>query len=193
MEPSTAAFGDVTRMPEEAQSAVSWGAIFAGAVAALALSFVLLALAAGFGLKLGSPWPGARPSPAEFTPFLGAWMIVVQVLASALGGYLAGRLRTKWLHVHSHEVHFRDTAHGLLVWALSTVAGVVLAPSVLAPAATPVAALATMATEHDANVAAQFSLFLAIGLLLGAFIACVAAALGGMRRDEMHALVRSGV
>jgi hypothetical protein len=193
MEPSTAAFGDVTRMPEEAQSAVSWGAIFAGAVAALALSFVLLALAAGFGLKLGSPWPGARPSPAEFTPFLGAWMIVVQVLASALGGYLAGRLRTKWLHVHSHEVHFRDTAHGLLVWALSTVAGVVLAASVLAPAATPVAALATMATEHDANVAAQFSLFLAIGLLLGAFIACVAAALGGMRRDEMHALVRSGV
>jgi hypothetical protein len=193
MEPSTAAFGDVTRMPEEAQSAVSWGAIFAGAVAALALSFVLLALAAGFGLKLGSPWPGARPSRADFTPILGAWMIVVQVLASALGGYLAGRLRTKWLHVHSHEVHFRDTAHGLLVWALSTVAGVVLAASVLAPAATPVAALATMATEHDANVAAQFSLFLAIGLLLGAFIACVAAALGGMRRDEMHALVRSGV
>jgi hypothetical protein len=179
-------------MPEEAQSAVSWGAIFAGAVAALALSFVLLALAAGFGMKLTSPWPGARPSLADFTPILGAWTIAVQVLASALGGYLAGRLRTKWLNVHGHEVHFRDTAHGLLVWALSTVGGVVLAATVLAPAATSVAALATLAADHDANVAAQFSLFLAIGLLLGAFIACVAAALGGMRRDEMHARIRSG-
>jgi hypothetical protein len=187
MEPSTAAFGDVTRMPEEAQSAVSWGAIFAGATAALALSFVLLALAAGFGLKLASPWPGARSSLTDFTPMLGAWMIVVQVLASALGGYLAGRLRTKWLNVHGHEVHFRDTAHGLLTWALSTVAGVVLAATVLAPPAVNVAALAMAPTERDANLAAQFSLFLAVGLLLGAFIASVAAALGGLRRDEMHA------
>ena len=109
MEPSTAAYRDVTLIPEEARSAVSWGAIFAGATAALALSFVLLGLAAGFGLKLAAPWPGARPSLAEVHPMLGAWMIVVQVLASALGGYLAGRLRTKWLHVHGHEVHFRDT------------------------------------------------------------------------------------
>jgi hypothetical protein len=182
---STSTFSDMTQT-HEAQSAVSWGAIFAGAVAALALSFVLLGLAAGFGLKLASPWPGARASLADFTPILGAWMIVVQVLSSAFGGYLAGRLRTKWLNVHSHEVHFRDTAHGLLVWALSTVAGVVLVATVLAPPAEHAVALAVMATERDANVAGQFSLFLAVGLLLGAFIASVAAALGGLRRDEMH-------
>jgi hypothetical protein len=189
-DPTTSPFNDVTRTSEETQSAVSWGAIFAGALAALALSLALLGLAAGFGLKLASPWPGARPSLAEFTPILGAWMIVVQVLASALGGYLAGRLRTRWLNVHSHEVHFRDTAHGLLVWALSTVAGVVLAATVLAPPAEHAAALAMMATERDANVAAQFSLFLGVGLLLGAFIACVAAALGGLRRDEMSTKFR---
>jgi hypothetical protein len=188
---STSTIHDVTHAAEESQSAVSWGAVFAGAVAALALSFVLVGLAAGFGLHLASPWPGAAPSLTDFTPMLGAWMIVVQVLASALGGYLAGRLRTKWLNVHDHEVHFRDTAHGLLVWALSTVAGVILAATVLAPATEHATAVALGMTERDAGISAQFSLFLAIGLLLGAFVACVAAALGGMRRDEMHTVFRT--
>jgi hypothetical protein len=184
---STAAIAD------ESQSAVSWPAILAGAVAALAISFVLMGLAAGFGLKLASPWPGARPSLAGFTPILGAWMIVVQVLSSAFGGYLAGRLRTKWLNVHTHEVHFRDTAHGLLVWAVSTVAGVVLVATLLTPPAEVVTAVVSvdpallqLAAEHQANIAAQFSLFMAVGLLLGAFVASVAAAIGGLRRDEMH-------
>jgi hypothetical protein len=187
--------GDAHR--HEAQSAVSWAAIFAGATAALALSFVLLALAAGFGLKLASPWPDMRAPGDDFTPMAGAVLVVVQVLSAALGGYLAGRLRTKWLNVHDHEVHFRDTAHGLLVWALSTVVGVVLATSVLIPAAahmpTPGAVIATvdLATaqaqaQRAANIAAQVSLFMGVGLLLSAFIAAVAAAIGGMRRDEMH-------
>ncbi len=207
--------------PAEAQSAVSWGAIIAGALAALALSLLLVALAAGFGLRLASPWPGGRNALggdlAHFSPTLGAAMIVVQVLASALGGYLAGRLRTKWTQAHGHEVHFRDTAHGLLTWAASTLAGVVLAASVLpaltggapaaqvgaaagsgdatalAPGAVPAVSAAAIdpaaqrRAEREANIAAQFSLFMGIGLLLGAFTACVAAALGGLRRDEMHA------
>ncbi|HEV7384925.1 MAG TPA: hypothetical protein VGN89_08600 [Phenylobacterium sp.] len=178
---------------DEVQSAVSWPAILAGAVAALAISLVLMGLAAGFGLKLASPWPGAHPSLSGFTPILGAWMMGVQVLSSALGGYLAGRLRTKWLNVHTHEVHFRDTAHGFLVWALSTVAGVLLVATLLAPppeAVTAVAvvdpALLQVAAERQANIAAQFSLFMSVGLLLGAFVASVAAAIGGLRRDEMH-------
>jgi hypothetical protein len=175
----------------EPQSAVSWGAVIAGAVAALAMAFVLMALAAGFGLRLASPWPGGRAATADFTPILGAWMIVVQVLSSALGGYLAGRLRTKWLNVHAHEVHFRDTAHGLLVWALATVAGVVLAAGVMpspAEVASATAALDPAALQRQANIAAQLSLFTAVGLLLSAFIASVAAAIGGLRRDDVHAL-----
>jgi hypothetical protein len=185
---STLAFGD------EPQSAVSWPAVFAGAVASLAIAFVLVGLAAGFGMKIASPWPSSHPALTGFDPILGSWMIVVQVLSSALGGYLAGRLRTKWLNVHAHEVHFRDTAHGLLAWALSTVAGVVLVAMVLAapPEMAPVAAgmdpaALRLAAERQAGIAAQFSLFMSIGLLLGAFVACVAAAIGGLRRDEMHA------
>ena len=209
---STPLAGELNR--EESQSAVSWGAVLAGATASLALTFVLVGLAAGFGLKLATPWPGARPVFADFSPALGAWMILVQVLASALGGYLAGRLRTKWLNVHDHEVHFRDTAHGLLVWAVSTLAGAVLVTSVMAPVTRaanmviPSAALQSgsfhlnstailtptasdLAAEQaeaarEANLEGQFSLFMAIGLLLGAFIASVAAAIGGLRRDEMH-------
>lgn len=171
----------------EPQSAVSWGAVFAGAVAALALSFVLLGLAAGFGMKLATPWPGGRAAYDGFDPILGAWMVAVQVVSSALGGYLAGRLRTKWLNVHTHEVHFRDTAHGLLVWALATVAGVALVAH-MAPAAELAAAAVSdpVALQRQANLAAQASLFMGVGLLLSAFTASVAAAIGGMRRDEMH-------
>ena len=193
----------------ESGSPVSWAAIFAGAAASLALSFALVGLAAGFGVKLAAPWPGARPSSSDFTPILGSGIIVVQVLSSALGGYLAGRLRTKWLNLHSHEVHFRDTAHGLLVWAVSTIAGVLLLATILAPpaeraagptidraaAASPAtavlspddAAAVRASAERDANLAAQVSFFVAFGLLLSAFTASVAAALGGLRRDEMFA------
>ncbi len=206
--------GDLNLSRAESQSAVAWGAVFAGAIASLALSFVLVGLAAGFGMQLATPWPGARHAFTEFTPILGSWMIVVQVLSSALGGYLAGRLRTKWLNVHDHEVHFRDTAHGLLVWAVSTVAGVVLVATVMAPSAPTVGvvmpaaafqggsarltsgvtgaapavdpAAVTLQAEREANLRGQFSLFMAIGLLMGAFMASVAAALGGLRRDEMY-------
>jgi hypothetical protein len=175
---------------EEARSAVSWPAIFAGAVAALAAAFVLLALVGGFGLQLGSPWPTTGALADNFNPTLGAILVTIQVLSAALGGYLAGRLRTKWVNVHSHEVHFRDTAHGLLVWALSTVAGMILAMPVLLPVGVRMAAVeaaAQMDPVRAANIAAQASLFMGVGLLLSAFIAAVAAGLGGLRRDEMHA------
>jgi hypothetical protein len=179
-------------LTEEGQSAVSWSAIFAGAAASLAAAIVLLALGAGFGLKLGAPWPIAGASADSFNPTLGAILVTVQVLSAALGGYLAGRLRTKWINVHSHEVHFRDTAHGLIVWAVSTVAGVLLAVTVLAPVAghmapaMAAAAAAQLEPVRAENLAAQASLFMGIGLLLSGFTAAVAAGLGGLRRDEMH-------
>jgi hypothetical protein len=167
---------------DEDTSAVSWGAVFAGAVAALAMTVVVGALAAGFGLGFGGPWPGARVTPDDFNPLIGAAMVTAQVVSSALGGYLAGRLRTKWKHVHTHEVYFRDTAHGLLVWALATAAMAALSGLTLAhPGAD-----AVVATGREANLASQFAFFLGVGLLLSAFTACVAAAIGGMRRDDMH-------
>ena len=184
---ATTPLSDIAQAREEVHPPVAWAAIFAGATAALAMSFVLSSLAAGLGLTLASPWPGSAPTLVGFTPGLGAAMIVVQVLSLALGGYLTGRLRIKWLYVHGHEVFFRDTAHGLLAWAVATMAGVALAA--LLGSSSDHAALADAAAA-DPRVAAQFSFFLGFGLLLGAFVASVAAAIGGLRRDEMHAKYR---
>ncbi|MBO9545299.1 hypothetical protein [Caulobacter sp.] len=175
---------------EENQSAVSWDAVLAGAVATIALLFVLLSLGAGFGLKMSPRWPTGLTA-SDFTPMLGAAFVACQVVASMLGGYVAGRMRTKWLNVHDHEVHFRDTAHGLLAWAASVV-GLLVLGALAAPAApAPVGELSPAEVIRAAQIGAQLSLFLGIGALTSAFAASVAAAIGGMRRDDMHRLHRT--
>ena len=110
----------VEAAPARIVSAVSWPAIIAGAVVAAATSVLLLALGSGFGLASVSPWAGGA-SPLTFTVMTAIWLIVMQWVASGLGGYLTGRLRTRWIGTHVHEVFFRDTAHGFLSWALATV------------------------------------------------------------------------
>lgn len=103
-------------------SAVSWAAVIAGAIVAAAMGLILLSLGAGIGLASVSPWGGSF-SVTSFTVFSAVWLIVVQWLSSAFGGYLTGRLRTKWVGVRTEEVFFRDTAHGLLTWAAAVVIG----------------------------------------------------------------------
>ena len=103
-----------------AKPATSWAAILAGAVVAIALSLVLVTLGAGLGFASVSPWSGHGLSASGFTVAGTLWLIVTQWLSAAAGGYLAGRLRHRWLATHRHEVFFRDTAHGLLTWAVAT-------------------------------------------------------------------------
>lgn len=103
-----------------ASSAVSWGAILAGAAAAAALSLILLVLGTGLGLTSLSPYGGSGASAMALGFSAIVWVMVTQALASGMGGYLAGRLRTRWLSVHSDEVYFRDTAHGFLAWAIAS-------------------------------------------------------------------------
>ena len=100
--------------------AVSWGAVFAGAVGAASLSLVLILLGTGLGLSVVSPWAhdGISGTTAGVSTIV--WITVVQLFASVLGGYLAGRLRSRWVTVHTHEVYFRDTAHGFLAWSVAT-------------------------------------------------------------------------
>ena len=111
-------------MIDRAASAVSWASVIGGAVAAAAVGLVLVELGAGLGLAIASPWPYSGPSPTSFSIVGGLWLIVVEWIAAGIGGYLAGRLRTKWVGLHSDEVFFRDTAHGFLSWALATVIGI---------------------------------------------------------------------
>ncbi len=106
---------------EAPRSGVSWAAVAAGAFVAAALSFSLMALGAGIGLSSISPWPSSGLSTARIAPGAIVWIVLVQAASCALGGYLAGRLRTTWVAVHTHEIYFRDTAHGFLVWAVGLV------------------------------------------------------------------------
>jgi hypothetical protein len=102
------------------RSAVSWGAVLAGALVAIALTLALLVLGGGLGLTLVSPWWEANSGIATIGISTVAWLVVMQWVSSGLGGYLTGRLRNRWT-VNSDEVFFRDTAHGLLTWALATI------------------------------------------------------------------------
>lgn len=104
----------------ETQTPLSWAAIAAGAVSAAALTLVLVAFGAGLGLSSISPWSDSGVSASTFQIGTGIYLVIVGVMSSAIGGYLAGRLRTKWIGVHSNEVFFRDTAHGFLAWAFAT-------------------------------------------------------------------------
>lgn len=113
-------------------SAVSWGAIVAGAAAAAALSLILLMLGTGLGLSSVSPWVHQGISSTTFGVSTILWVTLTQVVASGMGGYLAGRLRTKWVEVHTDEVYFRDTAHGFLAWAVASLATAALLTSVIA-------------------------------------------------------------
>jgi hypothetical protein len=102
-------------------SGVSWAAVLAGAAVSAALSLTLLALGAGIGFSAASPWRTAGESASTLGWTAISWLVLMQVIASSVAGYLTGRLRTKWVNVHSHEVYFRDTAHGFLAWAVGLV------------------------------------------------------------------------
>ncbi len=110
---------DASGRTEAYSSGVSWGAVFGGAFATMALSLAFLALGTGVGLSAISPWSNSGASVSAVGWGAIGWFVAVQIVASAIGGYLAGRLRTKWVSLHTHEVYFRDTAHGFLVWAVA--------------------------------------------------------------------------
>jgi hypothetical protein len=113
------------------ESAVSWGAIIAGGAAAAALSLILLILGTGLGLSSVSPWAQSGLSSTTFGVSTILWITLTQLVASGMGGYLAGRLRIKWTAVHTDEVYFRDTAHGFLAWAVASLVTAALLTSVI--------------------------------------------------------------
>jgi hypothetical protein len=226
------------------KSAVSWPAIIAGAFVAAGGSLILLALGSGIGFAVVSPWADHGVSAAAFAMTTAIWLIVTQWISAALGGYIAGRLRTRWIGTHTHEVFFRDTAHGLVTWAVATrvssanstsplssyavdrlfrsvratgggqgadeprsEVGHILASAIstggipdadrayLAEVIAAKAGISQVEAQQrvedwvsSANsarkAAAQASIYTALSLLIGAFIASVSAALGGRLRDE---------
>jgi hypothetical protein len=239
-------------------SAVSWGAILAGTAVAAASSLLLFALAVGFDLASVSSWPHRGLSARSLTTLAAITLVATQWISAGLGGYITGRLRTRWVGTHTHEVFFRDTAHGFITWCVATVllasgafsaiassptaalqrgagaaigAGTRIQPITTPPSATmlvaqpetgvgpmvgepgesrpllPVTPASTnelsavsnanssfvsanasfvqtqLTDAADAREAATGSVLTALSMLVGAFIASVAAAIGGRLRD----------
>jgi hypothetical protein len=211
--PSSSPVRDGAVKNEAPTSGVSWPAIIAGAVATAALSLALLALGTGVGFSVASPWinPSQAATRLGWTAIV--WIVLMQIVASSVGGYLAGRLRTRWVNVHTHEVYFRDTAHGFLAWSLSLVltaglltsaasamSGDLVTPSIRTDVAANRADViagsdssgrgddaTTVSTEvADRRKAIAHSLYWTfVALLCGAFCASVAATIGGKERDRM--------
>ncbi len=140
---------------ETSRSAISWSAIIAGAVAAIATSILLVILGVGLGLTSVSPWSNMGASATAVGVGAIVWLVVTQWLSAGLGGYLAGRLRTKWVSVHTHEVFFRDTAHGFLAWALGTVVTIGLLSSAIGSMVSGATSAATTVLSGAAQGATQ--------------------------------------
>ena len=135
---------------EPSISGVSWGAVAAGAIVSCALTLVVLAFGIGLGLSVVSPWAGSGVSATTFKIGTGLYLVVIAMLSSSIGGYIAGRLRTRWVGVHSDEVYFRDTAHGFIAWAFATVLGAVLLAS---PAGSLIGGTASGVSQGAASAA----------------------------------------
>jgi hypothetical protein len=132
-----------------------------------------------------------QPRAESFAIGAAIWLVVMQWLSAGFGGYLAGRLRAKWIGPRTDEVLFRDTAHGLLAWARATVIVAALftigtlgtSAALVATEGADAAAAAASLTEEARKAAANFSIVTAISLLVGAFIGAVAGGFGGYHRD----------
>ncbi|MGL4960057.1 MAG: hypothetical protein ACRC67_02405 [Inquilinus sp.] len=146
---------------EAAKSGVSWGAVFAGAAVAAAITLALMVLGAGFGLSIVSPWPGSGVTAGTYAVTTAIGLVVIQWVSSGFGGYVTGRLRTRWVNVHTDEVAFRDTAHGFLTWCVATLF---------------VAMVAGFVSYGAASTGAQATATVASGAAQGAAAAAPAAA-----------------
>ncbi len=133
---------------------LEWGPVFAGAIAAAAISFLLLTFASAIGLSLTSPWPNAGARLWVVALAVAWFAVVVQIGSFAAGGYLAGRMRSRWGESETEEGQFRDNAHGFMVWALGVlIGGLMLAWTAGAAVQTATQAVATVAGGAAAGAA----------------------------------------
>ena len=144
---------------ETSASGVSWPAVWAGGFVTAALSLILLALGTGLGFASVSAWSGAGASTTTIGAGAILWLVLIQLVSASMGGYLAGRLRTKWTGIHSDEVYFRDTAHGFLAWSVAlvvTAAFLTSAAAALAGSPSSSASSAAMASRSEAGPNAYY-------------------------------------
>jgi hypothetical protein len=171
-----------TEMGTSGRTAFSWSVVIAGALAAWAVSFIFIALGSGIGLAISSPFSG--PTSGTMTIAGAIWLILVQSIGYATGGYLAARLRIRD-HIPGPETVFRDASHGFMTWVVGV--GVMSALLIVSGAITAHmdSQTATTMTDEARKAAAYFSFWSFLALLFGAVAATLAGILGGELRDEL--------
>lgn len=172
-------------------SALTWRSILAGAVAAAALTLVLLTIGGALGFSSVSPWSNSGVSARTFQIATGLYLVVTALISSTVGGYLSGRLRTKWKGIHSYEVQFRDTAHGFLAWALATVMGAAVLSGAAAYFVGGAATGAAQGAASNATQTADANYYVAELLRPAANTAASAGANGGSEpaaRQQAHVI-----
>ncbi len=134
---------------------VQWGPVFAGALAAAALASVLHTFAGAIGLAVSSTAPTWRDASIALWILSGLYLVLVALAAYGLGGYVAGRLRSRLAPASADEIEFRDGVHGLLVWSLATLLTATLlvfaasaATRLAAPSAGPIGPATSVAGEN---------------------------------------------
>jgi len=99
---------------------LDWTPVVAGTFAAAALAFVLHSFAIALGLSMSSTAPTWRDTSSALVLLSGLYLLVVALVSYGLGGYVAARLRARFVGAPVEDVEFRDGMHGLIVWALAT-------------------------------------------------------------------------
>lgn len=115
----------------DATGRADWGAVFAGAVIATAIALILIAFGAALGLSISSPYEGEGAGLAAFATAAGLWVLWIQLVSFACGGYVAGRLRARRADETEHESDVRDGMHGLMVWGVGVIAAAVISTASL--------------------------------------------------------------
>ena len=139
---------------------VEWGAVIAGAVTAAALSFVFLTFGSAIGLSAVSPWPDSGVSAKTLASLAVFWTLAQQIGAFMIGGYIAGRMRTRWAEASADDTEFRDGLHGALVWAVGIAIGALMifaTAGSVAKAGADLAARATTAAAANSDSIAYYA------------------------------------
>lgn len=177
--------------PAAGSSYLEWGAVCGGVAVAAAITVILMQFGAAVGLSAGDVQL-ADGSTSWNVLVAGLWMAVVALASSMAGGYIAGRMRSRWGDAKADEVEFRDGVHGLVVWAVATLL-VAIVTGLLSALASIGATAAVAGTEAQVsndvmrlthNISSIFAFATAAGSAIGAAAAWFAAQMGGTHRDE---------
>jgi len=134
------------------RSYVDWPAIFAGAVFAAAIGFLLMTFGSAIGLSLTDMLDGER-SALWVAIAIGLWVLWVSVSSFMAGAYVTGRLRRRLYDATAHESDVRDGMHGLVMWGVATLISALMAFGSIAGIAGAGAAAVTAAGSAVADAA----------------------------------------